>query len=157
VEKTAKCYKSGEWVEVRIPGFYIFKSGEGEKITMKHLNGRNATITVTANSIVHTNDGGSDAGSVSTTQTAVSLAGYTTLKVRVKCTKVWTTGGNAPCLGFCSTLATSYTKAPDISRVNFTENSAETVYSLPVPAGTTSAYIMVAGFGNTTVYDIWLE
>lgn len=155
VEKTAKCYKSGEWVEVKIPGFFIFKSGEGALVSMKHMSGRNCSITPSADSIVYYTQSTGDLGEVSTTKTAVSFAGYTALNARAKST--FYPGGNAPCLGLVSTLPGSYTMRPNIASVEFTNDSVERVYSLPLPSGLDGAYIMIGGNFSGEVYDIWLE
>lgn len=153
--KTAKVRQNGAWVEVKLPGFYIFKSGEGALVSMKHMSGRNCSITPSADSIVYYTQSSGDLGEVSTTETAVSFAGYTTVNARAKST--FYPGGNAPCLGLVSTLPGSYSMRPNIASVEFTNDSVERVYSLPLPSGLDGAYIMIGGNFSGEVYDIWLE
>ena len=154
-DKIAKAYQNGAWVDVKVPGFYIFKSGEGALVPLKHMSGRNCSITPSADSIVYYTQSSGDLGEVSTTETAVTLTGYTTLNARAKST--FCPGGNAPCLGLVSTLPGSYSKRPDIASVEFTSDGVERVYSLPLPAGLDGAYIMIGGNFSGEVYDIWLE
>lgn len=154
-DKTAKIYQNGAWVAVKVPGYYIFQSGKGAIVSLKHLSGRNASITPSTSSIVYYTQSSSDLGQVTTTEAAVSLTGYTTLKARAKST--FCPGGHIPCLGLVSTLPGSYTKMPDIASVEFTSDSVERVYSLPLPAGLDGAYIMIGGYFSGEVYDIWLE
>jgi hypothetical protein len=155
VEKTAKCYKSGEWVEVKIPGFFIFKSGEGALVPVKHIYGRNASITASAEKIVYYTQSSSDLGEVTTTENLITLTGFTTLNARAKCT--FYPGGNSPSLGFSNVLPGSYTAMPNVASVVFDVDSVEKVYSLPVPADLEKAYIMIGGYWSGEVYDIWLE
>lgn len=154
-DKTAKIYQNGAWVAVKVPGYYIFQSGKGAIVSLKHLSGRNASITPSTSSIVYYTQSSNDLGQVTTTEAAVSLTGYTTLKARAKST--FCPGGHIPCLGLVSTLPGSYTKMPDIASVEFTSDSVERVYSLPLPAGLDGAYIMIGGYFSGEVYDIWLE
>ena len=155
VDKEAKIYQNSAWVDVKVPGFYIFKSGEGALVSMKHMSGRNCSITPSSYSIVYYTQNTGDLGEVSTTEAAVSFAGYTTVNARAKST--FYPGGNAPCLGLVSTLPGSYSKRPDIAFVEFTSDSVERVYSLPLPSGLDGAYIMIGGNFSGEVYDIWLE
>ena len=154
-EKEAKAYQNGAWMDVKVPGFYIFKSGEGALVSMKHMSGRNCSITPSADSIVYYTQSSGDLGEVSTTETAVSFEGYTSLNARAKST--FCPGGSVPCLGLVSTLPGSYSKRPDIASVEFTSDGVERVYSLPLPAGLDGAYIMIGGNFSGEVYDIWLE
>ena len=154
-DKTAKAYQNSAWVDVKVPGFYIFKSGEGALVSMKHMSGRDCSITPSADSIVYYSHYTGDLGEVSTTETAVSFAGYTTVNARAKST--FYPGGNAPCLGLVSTLPGSYSMRPNIASVEFTNDSVERVYSLPLPSGLDGAYIMIGGNFSGEVYDIWLE
>lgn len=155
VEKTAKCYKSGEWVEVKIPGFFIFKSGEGALVPVRHIYGRNASITASAEKIVYYTQSSGDLGEVTTTENLITLTGFTTLNARAKCT-FWP-GGNKPSLGFNSVYPGSSTYMPEVASVVFDVDSVEKVYSLPVPADLEKAYIMIGGYWSGEVYDIWLE
>lgn len=155
VEKTAKCGKSGEWVEVKIPGFFIFKSGEGALVPVKHIYGRNASITASAEKLVYYTQSSGDLGEVTTTENLITLTGFTTLKARAKCT-FWP-GGQSPSLGFNSVYPGSSTYMPEVASVVFDADSIEKVYSLPVPADLEKAYIMIGGYWSGEVYDIWLE
>ena len=155
VEKTAKCYKSGEWVEVKIPGFFIFKSGEGALVPVRHIYGRNASITASAEKLVYYTQSSGDLGEVTTTENLITLTGFTTLKARAKCT--FYPGGNSPSLGFSNVYPGSSTYMPEVASVVFDADSIEKVYSLPVPADLEKAYIMIGGYWSGEVYDIWLE
>lgn len=154
-EKTAKCYKSGEWVEVKIPGFFIFKSGEGALVPVRHIYGRNASITASAEKLVYYTQSSGDLGEVTTTENLITLTGFTTLKARAKCT--FYPGGKSPSLGFNSVYPGSSTYMPEVASVVFDADSIEKVYSLPVPADLEKAYIMIGGYWSGEVYDIWLE
>ena len=154
-DKTAKAYQNSAWVDVKVPGFYIFKSGEGALVSMKHMSGRDCSITPSADSIVYYTQSTGDLGEVSTTETAVSFAGYTTVNARAKST--FYPGGSAPCLGLVSTLPGSYSMRPNIASVEFTNDCVERVYSLRLPSGLDGAYIMIGGNFSGEVYDIWLE
>ena len=160
VDVTAKIWQSGEWANW---ARYIFQSGKGSIVPITHYLWNRASSSHTIDSIVHTaGSSGNDMSATSTTS-PVDLRGYSMIYASAKYKSGYATGhAKCQCVGLSSGLpifneATYGFTRPNIALTDFTVNSIETVYSLPIPSGLDSAYIWIHGNGNVEVYDIWME
>ena len=160
VDKTAKIYQNGAWVEWAPEPFYIFKSGKGALVPLVKYSSGGISISIETDSIVHKITGGNQAA-IMATEAAVDLDGFTTLNALVNCTAANNSDADRPTLGLFSSAVTKWEDSRDKSRyiaaAYITANSKDTVYSVPIPSGLETAYVVYGGGSTANIYDIWLE
>ena len=159
-EKEAKIYQNGAWVEWAPEPFYIFKSGKGALVPLVKYSSGGISISIETDSIVHKITGGNQAA-IMATEAAVDLDGFTTLNALVNCTAANNSDADRPTLGLFSSAVTKWEDSRDKSRyiaaAYITANSKDTVYSVPIPSGLETAYVVYGGGSTANIYDIWLE
>ena len=157
VEKTAKTYQNGGWVDWLLPPFYIFKAGEGALVPIKHSAAAGISASHTKDSIIHKVTGADQLAATWTTS-VVNVKGYKKLCALANCT--YANSSDTPSLGFSKTAPSDYyfgRNGTYIAYVDFVADKKNTTYSVNVPDGLETAYIVFSGGSSATIYDIWLE
>lgn len=164
VDKEALVYQNGQWADL-VQRYYLFKSGEGAKVSLLTYNDRDGTafVTVGTNSINITAN--SSAGGFRTalrSSSKIDLSKYSALKMKCTPTAVYTNSFTQAFENSFGVTATAFTSSEPSSiswssRVKITGASAERTITVDISSITTSLYVALHFCGRMTVSDIWLE
>ena len=154
---TAKSYQGGKWVDWIT---YLFKSGEGTRVSFKQARESSATIDVNNTRIAGTSNGTNGAAWLYLTEEKHSLNGKSKVVFKAKCT--YRINGDEWGLRFviCDNVP-SYVSQSGLGTVYgtayLTANSTTQEYTIPASNLNNEYRIGCFGIGSVEIYDIYME
>ena len=153
VDKTAKIYQGGEWVEW-IPTNYLFKAGFGALVEFNVGNESYATLPIIGkNAIIFTQSTHSGDGDYAyiITKEPIDVTDISVFYIRATVT------ANKPLRCGTSASNSKPVSAPTDGEVDMRTAGVEKVYEYPVTNISGMRYFKITGSNGATITDIWWE
>ena len=150
----AHIFQNSSWVQFSNFALYIFKSGLGALVELKKWAQKNASVTISNDSIEcsYTSDGGYHIVSIQTVNT-IDVSNFKTLNIEANITGVNGANDENTRIGRFGL----YNGSSLIAEKNFAADNALVKYTIDISSITGSYYVLIERVIKGNIYNIWLE